>query len=60
MWFLTRLGTDLSVLERDKLAFIGRRLARPNSFHSPDVIIGDFPSEFSVDSEHFVLSRFKG
>jgi hypothetical protein len=60
MGFLKRLWTDLSVFERDKLAFIGRGLARPNSFHRPDVIIGDFPSEFSVDPENFVFPRLEG
>jgi hypothetical protein len=55
MWFLIGLWTDLGILERDKPTFMGRRLACPNSFHRPNVVIGDFASQFSIDAENFVL-----
>ena len=57
MRLLTRLRTDLGIPEGDKVAFITRRLARPNRFHRPDVIIGDFSPELSVDPENFVFPR---
>ena len=60
MGLLPRLWTDLSVLERDKPAFIGRGLAGPNGFHSSNVIVGDFSSEFSIDTKNFVFPGLEG
>src|SRR5882757_5313933 len=58
MRFLIGLRTDFGVLAADELSFIGRRLAGPNRFHRPDMIVGDLAALFAIDAEDFILPRF--
>src|SRR5215470_12682393 len=58
MWFLKRLRTDFGIFEAYKLPLVRRGLGRPNRFRRPDVIVGNFPAQFSVHAENFVLFRF--